>query len=71
MSGHTYDKWQELGYQVKKGAKADYNHYGQSIFKQHQVVYIGDDDDDGFCDRCGKQLRGDLTKELCYECWSS
>lgn len=24
----------------------------------------------GYCDRCGKKLRGNKSKELCYSCWS-
>ena len=36
--GHTYDKWQELGYQVKKGEKYAYKMYGQYIFTRDQVV---------------------------------
>ena len=31
MSGHTYEKWQELGYQVKRGEKAAYQYYGQGL----------------------------------------
>jgi len=38
MSDHTYDKWQELGYQVKHGESATYTHYGQKIFTRGQVV---------------------------------
>ena len=46
MSGHTYDKWQELGYQVKKGEKAAYKYYGQSIFTKDQVFKVNSDDQD-------------------------
>lgn len=38
--GHTYDKWQSLGYQVKRGEKAAYNFYGKSIFTKDQVTKI-------------------------------
>ena len=27
--------------------------------------------DYGYCNKCGKKLRGDKSKELCYECWSN
>jgi len=33
----SYDEWQKMGYQVKKGAKA-YRKYGQAIFYRSQVV---------------------------------
>ncbi|GAD78651.1 MULTISPECIES: hypothetical protein [Vibrio] len=35
--GHTYDKWRELGYQVRRGEKAAYKYYGKSIFTRDQV----------------------------------
>jgi hypothetical protein len=38
--GHTYDKWLELGYQVKRGEKAAYKYYGRYIFESDQVVRI-------------------------------
>ncbi len=25
----------------------------------------------GFCNNCGKKLRGDITKDLCTECWKN
>lgn len=25
----------------------------------------------GYCNKCGKKLRGDKSKDLCYECWSN
>lgn len=25
----------------------------------------------GFCNNCGKKLRGNKSKDLCYECWSN
>ena len=36
-SGHTYEKWLELGYQVRSGEKAAYKYYGKSIFTADQV----------------------------------
>lgn len=42
--GHTYEKWQELGYQVKKGEKAAYRFYGNNIFTRDQVVNSDDDE---------------------------
>lgn len=38
--GHTYEKWVKLGYHVKKGQKASYKHYGNSIFTKSQVKKI-------------------------------
>lgn len=37
-NGHTYEVWQRLGYQVKKGEKAAYKHYGNYVFTRDQVV---------------------------------
>ena len=39
-TGHTYEKWKELGYQVKKGAKHSFNHFGNKCFTREQVVKI-------------------------------
>jgi hypothetical protein len=36
--GHTYDKWKEMGYQVKKGEKHTFNYYGNKTFYPSQVV---------------------------------
>ncbi|UUO25443.1 hypothetical protein FGD67_21160 [Colwellia sp. M166] len=44
--GHTYEKWQELGYQVKKGQKAAYRFYGNNIFTRDQVVNVDEDDEE-------------------------
>jgi hypothetical protein len=38
VKGHTYEKWQELGYQVRKGEKARYCYYGKHVFSRDQVV---------------------------------
>jgi hypothetical protein len=38
--GHTYEKWQQLGYQVRRGEKAAYKYYGKSIFTEDQVDEI-------------------------------
>jgi hypothetical protein len=39
-NGHTYNKWRELGYQVRRGEKAAYKYYGKSIFTREQVEEI-------------------------------
>lgn len=44
--GHTYEKWQELGYQVNKGQKSTYLFYGNNIFTRDQVVNTYNDDDE-------------------------
>ena len=44
--GHTYEKWQELGYQVKKGQKAAYQFYGNNIFTRDQVVHTYEEDEE-------------------------
>ena len=48
--GHTYDKWKELGYQVKRGEQHSFIHFGNKCFTRDQVVRIDDieeeDDDD-------------------------
>ena len=41
--GHTYDKWQELGYQVKRGEKHSFNYFGNKCFTRDQVVRINDE----------------------------
>jgi len=74
MSGNSYEKWKDLGFQVKKGGKATYEHYGVPMFIKNQVVKIGSNrtnSDYGFCNRCGKKLQGDKSKALCYECWKN
>jgi len=40
--GHTYDKWQQLGYQVKSSEHYSYKHYGHEIFLEDQVVKLSD-----------------------------
>jgi hypothetical protein len=37
---HTYDEWQELGYQVRRGEKA-YRFGGRYYFSREQVAWIG------------------------------
>jgi len=74
MSGHSYEKWKDLGFQVKKDEKATYERYGVPIFIRNQVVMIGSsrtNSEYSFCDKCGKKLQGDRSKALCYECWSN
>ncbi len=34
---HTYEKWQELGYQVKRNEKPEYKMYGKKIYTRDQV----------------------------------
>ena len=73
MYGRSYEKWKDLGFQVKKGESASYEHYGVPMFTRNQVVKIGYSNANsgyGYCDECGKKLRGDRSKSLCYECWS-
>lgn len=72
MSGHSYEKWQDLGFQVKKGETASYKHYGVPMFKKNQVIKkscSNTNSKHGFCDKCGEELRGNKSKSLCYECW--
>jgi len=37
---HTYDKWLELGYQVRKGEKYAYKFYGKYMFTRDQVAKL-------------------------------
>ena len=74
MSGHSYEKWKDLGFQVTRGEKATYEHFGVPMFTRSQVVKIDSSKTHsgyGFCRRCGKKLRGDRSKDLCYECWKN
>jgi|GEM_PF-6808417 hypothetical protein len=38
--GHTYFKWKELGYQVKKGEVYTYKLYGHEVYTEDQVYKI-------------------------------
>jgi len=62
--GHTYDKWQELGYQVKRGETAAYTHYGKKIFVKNQVVKKAYQN---HCWRCGDNISSKYD-EKCYVC---
>lgn len=68
---HTYEKWQELGYQVKNGEHASYKLYGQKIFKRNQVVKISDKDYDksyeNHCWNCKEHISSD-SDEYCSKC---
>lgn len=69
--GHTYEKWQEMGYQVKKGQKAAYRFYGNNIFTRDQVVSIEDDDEESeyhnHCFYCQNDVDSS-SEEQCDEC---
>lgn len=32
-------------------------------------AYLAERSGYGFCTRCGKKLKGDTSRELCYACW--
>lgn len=38
---HTYDEWQELGYQVRRGERAIYSSGRRYLFDRDQVVWVG------------------------------
>jgi hypothetical protein len=43
---HTYEEWQNLGFQVAKGMKATgRNTAGKATFKESQTKLIGEDED--------------------------
>lgn len=68
--GHTYNKWQELGYQVKKGETAAYRYYGNNIFTRDQVVNTDEDDESEYHNNCFN-CRNDVhssSEEQCEEC---
>ena len=69
--GHTYDKWQELGFQVKKGERHSFNHYCNKCFTIDQVVKIDDDEEDepyvNHCWKCKKTVDSDYQKK-CSAC---
>ena len=69
--GHTYDKWQELGFQVKKGERHSFNHYGNKCFTRDQVVKIDDDEEDepyvNHCWKCKETVDSDY-EEKCTDC---
>ncbi len=62
--GHTYDKWQELGYQVKRGETATYTYYGKKIFVKNQVVKKTYQN---HCWMCGDKISSEYD-EKCYVC---
>ena len=74
MSGHTYEKWQELGYQVKRGEKAAYEYYGNYIFTRDQVVSISGEEEAyvNHCWSCGRTVDSDYCNKCSscgwYEC---
>jgi hypothetical protein len=39
--------------------------------KQIEAGSNSKDSNYGYCKECGKKLRGDKSKDLCYECWSN
>jgi hypothetical protein len=70
--GHTYEKLQELGYQVNKGQKAAYRFYGNNIFTRDQVVNIDDDDEEceyhNHCFNCQNDVDSS-SEEQCKVCY--
>lgn len=49
--------------------------YNQLSYSERRLLEDGgcsfDDEEypEGYCQRCGKQLRGNTRKPLCYACW--
>lgn len=66
QEGHTYDKWQELGYQVIRGETASYTYYGNKIFTRDQVVKIKKSYRN-HCWNCGESINSRINSK-CYEC---
>jgi len=70
--GHTYEKWQELGYQVKKGERHSFNYYGNKCFTRDQVVRIDciDEEEESYlnhCWNCKKTVDSDYQAK-CSNC---
>ena len=73
MSGHTYDKWQKLGYQVKKGEVASYHLYGKNIFTEDQVIEVSGQSSEyhNHCWNCGQDVDSN-DESQCDDCgWLS
>ncbi len=68
-NGHTYDKWQELGYQVKRGESAAYKYYGNNVFTRDQVVPVSNhyDDDYDYANHCWN-CKSDVDSDSNYQC---
>ena len=74
IGDHTYNKWDELGYQVKRGETSAYVHYGQHIFTRSQVVRMGSSSEDDYnrsyenhCWNCREHISSDF-EEYCDDC---
>jgi len=74
IGDHTYDKWQELGYQVKRGETSAYVHYGKHVFTRSQVQELGSSYEDDYdrsyenhCWNCGEHISSD-SEEYCDDC---
>lgn len=68
-NAHTYNKWKELGYQVKKGESAAYKLYGKSIFTRDQVTKgnEGKFEYKNTCFNCGRDVESS-SDEQCGSC---
>jgi hypothetical protein len=71
--GHTYEKWLELGYQVRKGEKSAYRYYGNNILTRVQVVNTdGKDEYRNHCFNCKKDVDSSSEEQcdwlICSHC---
>jgi hypothetical protein len=70
--GHTYDKWQELGCQVKRGETYSFKHYGNKCFTRDQVVRIefDEEEDDSYVNHCWncKETVDSDDQDYCSDC---